>query len=139
MLIEIKELAKDYSLGNNMVVPALMDVNLTIEKNEYVAIMGPSGSGKSTLMNILGCLDTPTKGHYYFNGTDVSSLDDDSLSAMRNREIGVHFPELQPAAQAKFGSERGVAAGLCRHAPAGATREGAQGFGARGPLGKGRP
>lgn len=91
MLIEIKELAKDYSLGNNMVVPALMDVNLTIEKNEYVAIMGPSGSGKSTLMNILGCLDTPTKGHYYFNGTDVSSLDDDSLSAMRNREIGFIF------------------------------------------------
>ncbi|MDR3252476.1 MAG: ABC transporter ATP-binding protein [Tannerella sp.] len=64
---------------------------MTIEKNEYVAIMGPSGSGKSTLMNILGCLDTPSNGNYFFKGTDVSILDDDALSAMRNREIGFIF------------------------------------------------
>lgn len=72
-------------------VPALMDNNLKIQKNEYVAIMGPSGSGKSTLMNILGCLDTPTSGHYLFNKVDVSELNDDELSAMRNKEIGFVF------------------------------------------------
>lgn len=90
MLIEITHLTKNYSLGE-IEIPALDDINLTIDKNEYVAIMGPSGSGKSTLMNILGCLDTPTKGHYYFNGVDVSGLDDDALSAMRNKEIGFIF------------------------------------------------
>jgi putative ABC transport system ATP-binding protein len=91
MLIEIKDMTKDYSLGNDIVVPALCGIDLNIDKNEYVAIMGPSGSGKSTLMNILGCLDTPTTGHYYFRGTDVSHLNDDQLSAMRNKEIGFIF------------------------------------------------
>jgi len=90
MLIEIQNLSKDYVMGE-MVVPALIDINLQIRQNEYVAIMGPSGSGKSTLMNILGCLDTPTSGRYFFNGTDVSVLDDDSLSVMRNKEIGFVF------------------------------------------------
>lgn len=90
MLIEITNMSKKYVMGE-MEVPALHNINLKIEKNEYVAIMGPSGSGKSTLMNILGCLDTPTTGHYYFNNTDVSTLDDDALSAMRNREIGFIF------------------------------------------------
>lgn len=90
MLIEIKDLVKNYSIGD-MEIPALKNINLQIEKNEYVAIMGPSGSGKSTLMNILGCLDTPSSGHYYFNKVDVSSLDDDALSAMRNKEIGFIF------------------------------------------------
>ncbi|MDR1373151.1 MAG: ABC transporter ATP-binding protein [Dysgonamonadaceae bacterium] len=89
-MIEIKNLTKDYEIGT-MQIPALKNINLKIEKNEYVAIMGPSGSGKSTLMNILGCLDTPTSGHYYFRGADVSTLDDDALSAMRNREIGFIF------------------------------------------------
>lgn len=74
-----------------MEVPALTDVSLSIDRNEYVAIMGPSGSGKSTLMNILGCLDTPTSGDYLFKNTQVSTLDDDALSAMRNREIGFVF------------------------------------------------
>ncbi len=90
MLIEITDVYKEYPMGD-ILVPALFDVNLRIEKNEYVAIMGPSGSGKSTFMNILGCLDVPTKGHYYFNRVDVSTLDDDALSAMRNREIGFIF------------------------------------------------
>ncbi len=90
MLIEIKDLNKDYIMGE-LHVPALMGINLKIQKNEYVAIMGPSGSGKSTLMNILGCLDTPTSGNYLFNEHDVSQLDDDALSAMRNKEIGFIF------------------------------------------------
>jgi len=90
MLIRIENLTKNYAIGE-MEIPALQDINLQIDTNEYVSIMGPSGSGKSTLMNILGCLDTPTSGHYYFKQTDVSSLDDDALSAMRNKEIGFIF------------------------------------------------
>jgi len=90
MLIEIKNLTKNYSMGE-IEIPALRDIDLQIDKNEYVAIMGPSGSGKSTLMNILGCLDTPTNGKYFFKKVDVSSLDDDALSAMRNKEIGFIF------------------------------------------------
>jgi len=90
VLIEIQDLNKDYIMGE-LHVPALMEINLKIQKNEYVAIMGPSGSGKSTLMNILGCLDTPTSGNYLFNKQDVSQLDDDALSSMRNKEIGFIF------------------------------------------------
>jgi len=90
MLIEIKNLYKSYVMGD-VEVPALIDINLQIKKNEYLAIMGPSGSGKSTLMNILGCLDTPTTGQYLFNKVDVSSLTDDELSIMRNKEIGFIF------------------------------------------------
>lgn len=90
MLIEIKNLQKDYLMGE-IQVPAIKSINLKIDKNEYVAIMGPSGSGKSTLMNILGCLDTPTSGDYFFNKVNVSTLSDDELSAMRNREIGFVF------------------------------------------------
>jgi putative ABC transport system ATP-binding protein len=90
MLIEIKQMTKNYSIGNNE-IPALQDINLKIEKNEYVSIMGPSGSGKSTLMNILGCLDTPSSGQYLFNNVDVNTLNDDELSIMRNKEIGFIF------------------------------------------------
>lgn len=90
MLIEIQNLSKNYIMGE-MEVPALIDINLQIRENEYVAIMGPSGSGKSTLMNILGCLDTPTAGQYLFNDMDVSVLGDDALSMMRNKEIGFIF------------------------------------------------
>lgn len=90
MLIEIRNLRKSYSLGEEE-VPVIHGIDLLIEENEYVAIMGPSGSGKSTLMNILGCLDIPTSGEYLFRKTDVSTLDDDSLSAMRNKEIGFIF------------------------------------------------
>ena len=77
-------------MGDNEVM-ALRDVNLCIERGEYISIMGPSGSGKSTFMNILGCLDTPSTGEYKFNGVDVSNLNDDELSDMRNREIGFVF------------------------------------------------
>ncbi|MGV8963510.1 MAG: ABC transporter ATP-binding protein [Candidatus Saccharimonadaceae bacterium] len=90
MLISMRNLTKSYALGDTD-IPVIHGINLEIEKNEYVSIMGPSGSGKSTLMNIFGCLDDPTTGEYFFNGIDVSTLDDDSLSKMRNKEIGFIF------------------------------------------------
>lgn len=83
-------LIKTYDLGHQQ-VEALKGVNLTIIKNEFVAIMGPSGSGKSTLMNILGCLDTPTAGDYFLNGQLVSTLSEDELAYIRNKEIGFVF------------------------------------------------
>ena len=89
-LIEINHITKRYEMGDNVVM-ALQDVSLTIRAGEYLSIMGPSGSGKSTFMNILGCLDTPSTGEYKFRGVDVSRLDDDALSAMRNKEIGFVF------------------------------------------------
>ena len=89
-LIDIKNITKRYVMGDNVVM-ALQDVSLTILEGEYLSIMGPSGSGKSTFMNILGCLDTPSTGEYKFRGVDVSNLDDDALSAMRNKEIGFVF------------------------------------------------
>lgn len=90
MLIEIQNLKKNYQM-EQIEVTALHNVNLNIPKNEYVAIMGPSGSGKSTLMNILGCLDTPTEGRYLFDSVDVTMLNDDQLSAIRNKNIGFIF------------------------------------------------
>ncbi len=90
MLIDIKNLKKIYTLGL-VDVPALGGVDVGIDANEYVAIMGPSGSGKSTLMNILGCLDTPTEGSYHFGGEDVSNMDDDDLATIRNKRIGFVF------------------------------------------------
>lgn len=89
-IINIEHIAKIYQVGSEE-VHALADVSLRIDKNEYVAIMGPSGSGKSTLMNILGCLDTPTKGIYNFKGINVSQMNDNELAQIRNREIGFVF------------------------------------------------
>ena len=89
-LIEIRDMCKIYNPGENE-VRALDHVDLRIDKNEFVAIIGQSGSGKSTLMNMLGCLDVPTSGTYILNGQDVSNLTDDDLSDIRNREIGFIF------------------------------------------------
>lgn len=89
-LIKVRDLAKIYQIGTQE-VQALRSIDLDIHKNEYVALMGPSGSGKSTLMNILGCLDTPTRGTYFLNGQDVSKKEDDELAEVRNREIGFVF------------------------------------------------
>ena len=90
MLIETQELWKTYDMGAEK-IHALRGVTMHVNKGEYLAIMGPSGSGKSTLMNLIGCLDTPSKGEYMLNGTNVSTLDDDQLARIRNREIGFVF------------------------------------------------
>jgi putative ABC transport system ATP-binding protein len=89
-IIRFQDLIKNYNIGE-IVVNALRSVSFTIKRNEYIAIMGPSGSGKSTLMNIIGCLDTPTSGQYFLNGTDVSTMDDNQLAEVRNKEIGFVF------------------------------------------------
>lgn len=89
-IIKIDHISRSYTMGDE-IVRALRDVSVTIGKNEYIAIMGPSGSGKSTLMNMLGCLDTPTSGSYFFNGVDVRTLSDDELADIRNKEIGFVF------------------------------------------------
>ena len=90
-LIQFENIAKTYIIGKTIEVPALKNVTVDIAKNEYVAIMGPSGSGKSTLMNIIGCLDTPTHGTYILNNQDVSTMADDQLAEVRNKEIGFVF------------------------------------------------
>ncbi len=89
-MIELAGIVKRYTMGEE-VVQALRGVDLSIGRNEYVALTGPSGSGKSTLMNLLGCLDSPTEGHYVLNGRDVAGMDDDELAQVRNREIGFVF------------------------------------------------
>ena len=89
-LIDIKNVKKIYDLGAEK-IHALDGVSLKIERGEYIAIMGPSGSGKSTIMNILGCLDTPTSGSYYFEGEEVSKMDDNQLAGIRNQKIGFVF------------------------------------------------
>jgi putative ABC transport system ATP-binding protein len=93
MLIELKDVYKIYREGLESEVRALDGVSLTIEKGEFVAIVGQSGSGKSTMMNVLGCLDIPTRGDYRLNGVDVLELSDRDLSAIRNKEIGFIFQQ----------------------------------------------
>ncbi len=89
-IIRLEDIRRIYRVGNQE-VRALDGVSLSVYQNEYVAIMGPSGSGKSTLMNILGCLDSPSSGHYILNGVDVSEMEDGELADVRNREIGFVF------------------------------------------------
>lgn len=89
-VIYVQHLMKKYTLGGQ-VIHALNDVSFTVNRNEYLALMGPSGSGKSTLMNILGCLDSPSSGSYVLNGKEVSRMEDDELANVRNKEIGFVF------------------------------------------------
>ncbi|MBE7178313.1 MAG: ABC transporter ATP-binding protein [Mucilaginibacter polytrichastri] len=89
-LIKLVDIGRKYVIGTET-IHAIKSLSLEIHKGEFVALMGPSGSGKSTLMNILGCLDTPTKGEYHLNGTNVSKMSDDDLADVRNKEIGFVF------------------------------------------------
>ncbi len=91
-VILIEKLFKQYNLGKQ-VIPVLRGLDLSIQPNEYVALMGPSGSGKSTLMNIIGCLDTATSGKYILNGHDVNAIHDNELASIRNKEIGFVFQQ----------------------------------------------
>jgi putative ABC transport system ATP-binding protein len=99
-MIATIDLWKTYDMGSEQQVHALRGVNLQIQRNEYVAIMGPSGSGKSTLMNLIGCLDSPSKGEYWLNQQQVSELDDDELARIRNKEIGFVFQTFNLLARA---------------------------------------
>jgi len=98
-MISTADLWKTYDMGSEQ-VHALRGINLRIQRNEYVAIMGPSGSGKSTLMNLIGCLDSPSKGQYWLNQQLVSDLDDDELARIRNKEIGFVFQTFNLLARA---------------------------------------
>jgi putative ABC transport system ATP-binding protein len=98
-VIKTVGLSRNYAVGTE-IVHALRDVSLVIERNEYVAIMGPSGSGKSTFMNLIGCLDTPSAGEYWLNGTLVSGMSDRQLAHVRNREIGFIFQTFNLLARA---------------------------------------
>jgi putative ABC transport system ATP-binding protein len=98
-LLRIENLSREYVMGGET-VHALRDVSLSIARGEYVAIMGPSGSGKSTLMNVLGCLDSPSGGEYWLNGTRVSGMNDRELASVRNRDIGFVFQTFNLLARA---------------------------------------
>ena len=99
-VIVVEDLWKTYDMGSEQQVHALRGISLRIKHNEYVAIMGPSGSGKSTLMNLIGCLDSPSKGQYWLNGHLVSELNDDELARIRNKEIGFVFQTFNLLARA---------------------------------------
>ena len=117
LVIQIDGVTKFYKMGEET-IRALRGVALQIRRNEYLAIMGPSGSGKSTLMNMLGCLDTPTDGHYDFNGKNVAHMVDDELAEIRNHEIGIVFQtfNLLPRSNALHNVELPlIYAGLPRH------------------------
>lgn len=89
-IIKVRDISRVYKVGSE-IIHALRTISLNVNRNEYVALMGSSGSGKSTLMNVLGCLDTPTGGHYFLNGIDVSHMTDNELAEIRNRQIGFVF------------------------------------------------
>jgi putative ABC transport system ATP-binding protein len=99
-MIVVENLWKTYDMGSEQQVSALRGISLNIKDNEYVAIMGPSGSGKSTFMNLIGCLDSPSKGNYWLNSQLVSALDDDELARIRNKEIGFVFQTFNLLARA---------------------------------------
>ncbi|KAA0545251.1 ABC transporter ATP-binding protein [Bacillus sp. BGMRC 2118] len=93
-MIQLESISKSYTIGKDR-VNILENINLSISSGEFIAIMGPSGSGKSTLMNLIGCLDRPSSGHYHFNGTDISSFNDEELAKVRNQSIGFVFQQFQ--------------------------------------------
>jgi len=99
-IIVLEDLWRTYDMGMEQQVQALRGISMRIKHNEYVAIIGPSGSGKSTLMNLIGCLDTPSRGRYWLNGQLVSELDDDQLARIRNKEIGFVFQTFNLLARA---------------------------------------
>jgi len=115
-IIVVEDLWRTYDMGLEQQVQALRGVSLRIKRNEYVAIMGPSGSGKSTLMNLIGCLDTPSKGRYWLNNQLVSELDDDQLARIRNKEIGFVFQTFNLLARATSLHNVELPADLQRHA-----------------------
>src|ERR671917_1558785 len=98
-LISMRDIWKTYQMGTEQ-LHALQGVSFDVQRGEYVAIIGPSGSGKSTLMNLIGCLDTPSQGHYWINGKLVSAMDDDELARIRNKEIGFVFQTFNLLARA---------------------------------------
>ena len=124
-VIVTRNLQREYDMGGE-VVRALRGVDLTIRKNEFVAVMGPSGSGKSTLMNLSGCLDSPTAGEYWLNGHRVSELEDDELARIRNKEIGFVFQTFNLLPPRHQPPQCRASAGLCRYG-----RQGAPGTGDR--------
>ena len=130
IVIRTYDLWKTYVMGDQE-IHAVSGVDIEIRRGEYVAIMGPSGSGKSTLMNLIGCLDTPTKGQYYINGNLVSDMTDDELARIRNKEIGFVFQTFNLLARATGAAQRGTAADLRRHAPTEAHRASQSGACAR--------
>ena len=101
-LIKTRNLSRNYYLGDNVVM-ALKDVSMTINKGEFLAIMGPSGSGKSTVMNLIGCLDTPTSGQFFFDNSDVANLSSDELAEIRNEKIGFVFQSFNLLARTTVG------------------------------------
>src|SRR6266566_1262101 len=111
-MICTSDLWKTYDMGSEQQVHALRGLNLQIHRNEYIAIMGPSGSGKSTLMNLIGCLDSPSKGQYWLNGQLVSELDDDELARIRNKEIGFVFQTFNLLARAERAKAALTAVGM---------------------------
>src|SRR4026208_1292663 len=128
-IIVTRNLQRDYDMGGE-VVHALQSVDITIRKNEFVAIMGPSGSGKSTLMNLIGCLASPSGGGYWLNGYRVSELADDDLARIRNREIGFVFQTFNLLARATAlhnvappPAHRGPLAPAARAHPSGGPRD----------------
>src|SRR5947199_9409224 len=94
-IIKVEELKKIYDMGGEVQVIALDGIDLTIQRNEYVAVMGPSGSGKSTLMNLIGCLDTPTSGRYFLNAREVCRLDDNELAQIMHKDIVLLFQKIK--------------------------------------------
>ena len=123
-LISMRDIWKTYQMGTEA-VHALHGVSFDVHKGEYIAIIGPSGSGKSTLMNLIGCLDTPSKGEYWLNGKNVSEMDDDELARIRNQEVGFVFQTFNLLARLPRFNAKCVITGHPRHS----ARNGQEGAG----------